>query len=121
MPDMTSNQSPGELKVRAEVREGAVLVIPSGEIDLTSSPVLRQELKRLQAEKPSLVLIDLGEVPYMDSAGVATLVEAMQFARKTSTRLVLFALQEKVRSIFEISRLDTVFTITDTIETALRK
>lgn len=109
MPEMTNHS--GDLKVRSEKRDGAVVVIPSGEIDLTSSPVLRVELKRIQAERPNRMVIDLTDVPYMDSAGVATLVEAMQFARKSSTRLVLCGLQDKVRSIFEISRLDTVFTI----------
>lgn len=109
MADATDNS--GDLKVRSEKRQDAVLIIPSGEIDLTSSPVLRVELKRVQADRPARLVIDLAAVPYMDSAGVATLVEAMQFARKSNTRLVLCSMQEKVRSIFEISRLDTVFTI----------
>lgn len=109
MPEAPNHS--GDLKVRSEKREGAVVVIPSGEIDLTSSPVLRVELKRLQAERPDRLVIDLADVPYMDSAGVATLVEAMQFARKNNTRLILCSMQDKVRSIFEISRLDTVFTI----------
>lgn len=103
--------SAGDLSVRVESRSGAAVIVPEGEIDLNSSPVLRQELKRVQAERPQRVVINLAAVPYMDSAGVATLVEAMQMARKTNTRLVLCALQDKVRSIFEISRLDTVFTI----------
>jgi anti-sigma B factor antagonist len=54
----------------------------------------------------------------MDSSGVATLVEAMQIARKQSTRLVLCGMQSKVRSIFEIARLDRVFTIVDDREAA---
>ncbi|HNB60406.1 MAG TPA: STAS domain-containing protein [Phycisphaerales bacterium] len=109
MPENANNSA--ELKVRSEKRDGAVLIIPAGEIDLTSSPTLRVELKRVQADKPARLVIDLSAVPYMDSAGVATLVEAMQAARKSSTKLVLCGMQDKVRSIFEISRLDTVFTI----------
>lgn len=111
MADASSNSK--ELRLRTEKRDGAMFVAPSGEVDLVSSTVLRQELKRIQAERPERLVIDLSEVPYMDSAGVATLVEAMQTARKTSTKLVLCCMQEKVRSIFEISRLDTVFTIVD--------
>lgn len=109
---MASNlNSPRDLTVRVEVRQGASVIVPTGEIDLNSSPVLRQEIKRVQSERPERVVINLSAVPYMDSAGVATLVEAMQVARKTGTRLVLCSMQDKVRSIFEISRLDTVFTI----------
>ncbi|MBX3386829.1 MAG: STAS domain-containing protein [Phycisphaeraceae bacterium] len=116
---MASDQNAsGDLTVRVESRNGAAVIVPSGEIDLNSSPVLRQEIKKVQASKPPRVIIDLAAVPYMDSAGVATLVEAMQFARKTSTRLVLCSLQDKVRSIFEISRLDTVFTIVDNEQAA---
>jgi anti-sigma B factor antagonist len=55
----------------------------------------------------------------MDSSGVATLVEAMQVARKQGGRLVLCGLQEKVRSIFEIARLDMVFTIVGSRNEAL--
>lgn len=111
--------SPDGLRVRIEMRTGAAVIIPSGEIDLISSPELRQHIKRVQADKPARVVINLENVPYMDSAGVATLVEAMQVARKTNTRLVLCGLQEKVRSIFEISRLDTVFKIVDSEDAAM--
>lgn len=109
MPDPSKNNA--DLSVRSERRDGAVIVIPTGEIDLTSSPTLRVELKKIQGDRPARLVIDLAGVPYMDSAGVATLVEAMQHARKSNTRLVLCAMTDKVRSIFEISRLDTVFTI----------
>ena len=65
------------------------------------------------------VVVDLGEVPYMDSSGLATLVEAMQIARKNQGKLIICALQQKVRSIFEIARLDMVFKIVNTRDEAL--
>lgn len=101
------------LTITLEQPDGALVVIPKGDIDLAGSPTLRQELKKFQTLKPapSRMIIDLSGVPYMDSSGVATLVEAMQIARKASTKLVLCGLQDKVRSIFEIARLDTVFAI----------
>lgn len=98
-------------RVNIENRPGATVVLPVGEIDLNASPILRQEIKRVHTARPQRLIVDLSGVPYMDSSGVATLVEAMQIARKNSTRLVLCGMQEKVRSIFEIARLDTVFTI----------
>ncbi len=107
------------LNVKSEVRDGATLVTPMGDVDLTASPVLRQELKRVQGTRPARLVVDLSQVPYMDSSGVATLVEAMQIARKNSTKLVLCAMQPKVKSIFEIARLDTVFTIAPDVEKAL--
>lgn len=107
------------LTIRTESRGDAVLVQPAGDVDLTASPVLRQALKQVLQAKPARLIVDLSSVPYMDSSGVATLVEAMQIARKNGTRMMLCALQDKVRSIFEIARLDTVFTIYATPEAAI--
>jgi len=65
-------------------------------------------------------VVDLSGVNYMDSSGVATLVEAMQISRRQSTKLVLCSLQDKVRSVFEIARLDRVFEIAPNVEVADR-
>ena len=89
----------------------AIIIAPVGEIDLSCAPALRKQITAAQSQRPQRLIIDLGEVPYMDSSGVATLVEAMQNARRSGSKLVLCCLQAKVRSIFEIARLDTVFTI----------
>lgn len=111
--------SEGAFVVKSEQRGIATVVIPAGEIDLNASPVLRQELKRVNAARPPRLIVNLAGVPYMDSSGVATLVEAMQMARKNSSSLVLCGMQDKVRSIFEIARLDTVFTIVADVDAAM--
>ena len=80
---------------------------------------LRVQLGDVIGHASGTVVINLSEVPYMDSSGVATFVEAMQIARRRSRPLVLCAMQERVKSIFEIARLDTVFRITDTLEEAM--
>jgi anti-sigma B factor antagonist len=116
-----SRRNPDGITVKSEVRDGATFVTPVGEVDLTASPVLRQELKKLQGDRPQRLIVDLSQVPYMDSSGVATLVEAMQIARKNNTKLVLCGMQQKVRSIFEIARLDTVFAIAPDAAQALTK
>lgn len=111
----------GPLVVQTQVRDGVSFVLPKGDIDLTASPTLRTELKKIQSSRPMRLVIDLAGVPYMDSSGVATLVEAMQIARKNNTKLVLCSMTDKVRSIFEIARLDTVFTIAENAEAAALK
>ena len=108
-----------QLEIFTETIDDATIVRPVGDIDLSGAPALRQQLKQAQAAGTSRLVVDLGEVPYMDSSGLATLVEAMQIARKNQGKLVICALQEKVRSIFEIARLDMVFKITNTREEAL--
>lgn len=118
-PGFATGGGDSAFRVTVNNTGSAVVVLPSGEIDLNASPVLRQELKRVQTARPERLIVDLSGVPYMDSSGVATLVEAMQIARKNSTRLVLCGMQDKVRSIFEIARLDTVFTIAPDSQTAM--
>ncbi|MCA9286537.1 MAG: STAS domain-containing protein [Phycisphaerales bacterium] len=98
--------------------DGGVILQPVGDVDLARAPGLRRVLTEAQAKRPQRIVIDLSQVPYMDSSGVATLVEAMQRARAMAHRLVLAAPQTRVRSIFEIARLDTVFTISNDAEAA---
>ena len=57
------------------------------------------------------LLVDLDGVSYMDSSGVATLVEALQLMNKRRGRLKLFNLKPAIRDVFELSRLDKVFDI----------
>jgi len=110
---------PADIEVQCESRDDATILRPKGEIDLSRSPALRHHLSEAQRDQPGRLIIDLHDVPYMDSSGVATLVEAMQTARRQGSQLVLCAMQDKVRSIFEIARLDMVFTIVASTDDAL--
>ncbi|MGD9688299.1 MAG: STAS domain-containing protein [Phycisphaerales bacterium] len=110
----------GDLQVTSRPEGDGFVVTPAGDIDLTGSPTLREELKRLSNSRPARLVVDLSGVPYMDSSGVATLVEALQIAKKNRSKLVLCSLQDRVRSIFEIARLETVFTIAPTLDAAMR-
>jgi len=95
-----------------QIDDGVVVVRPRGDVDLSRSPVLREAIAEAQRSRPLRMIVDLIDVPYMDSSGVATLVEALTIARKKKCKLVLCRMQDKVRAIFEITRLDMVFTIT---------
>lgn len=106
------------LEVNTQSSGSSVVLTPSGDVDLSCSRELQGHLRKALEGKPQSLVVNLEKVPYMDSSGVATLVEAMQIARKQSTRLVLCGLQDKVRSIFEIARLDKVFTITADVQAA---
>lgn len=88
------------------------LVQIHGEIDYSRSSELRVQIMGLLQKPVSRLIIDLAGVNYMDSSGVAVLVEALQMQRKRNNKIVLCAMQPKVKGIFEIARLHTVFTIT---------
>ena len=83
---------PTEFQIETEqLEEGTVVACPVGEVDLASSPALRTRLNQIIAESPKKLVMDLSRVPYMDSSGVATLVEALQQCRRQSTVLLLAA------------------------------
>jgi anti-sigma B factor antagonist len=113
--------SDGTLTIDTAQRDGASVIAPRGDIDMTGSPLLKVELRRVggATPPPSKLIIDLSAVSYMDSSGLATLVEALQSSRKNKYRLVICGLQPRVRAIFDIAKLATVFTIVPTLENAL--
>lgn len=90
-----------------------------GEIDLHVSPAVTAALNAMIEKKPKQLIIDLTKVSYIDSAGLATFIEAMQKIEAYGGKFALAGLQETVRSIFEISRLDQVFQIFPDVDTAL--
>ena len=106
------------MEVRVDHSQDAVVVSPFGDVDLGTSKDLQLQLKNVLQQKPERLVVDLASVPYMDSSGVATLVEAMQIAKRQSTDLVLCSLQQKVQSVFEIARLDRVFRIDEDVQKA---
>src|SRR5438067_9375734 len=82
-----------------------------GEIDLHESPNVREAFRELLAQKLPRVFVDMRNVSYIDSSGIAVLIEAMQGVHAYGGQLALFGLRENVRTVFEIARLDQVFKI----------
>ena len=90
-----------------------------GEIDLHVSPALTQSLNAMTEKKPERMVIDLSRATYIDSAGLAALILAMQTVQAYGGRSFLTGLHETMRSIFETSRLDQVFQIFPDVDAAL--
>ena len=94
-------------------REGdAVLASLRGEIDLHNSPQVRAALLgMLQSQQPQRLVLNLSQVPYMDSSAIAVLVESLQKIRKTGGKIYLTDLQPRVKGLLEIARLDSIFVV----------
>lgn len=90
-----------------------------GEIDLHASPVLRAELQKCATEKVSILLVDFSDVEYIDSSGLATFIEYVREASDYKGKIALFGLKKKVRTIFDLVRLNELFTITESADAAL--
>ena len=95
-------------------------VLPlEGELDLHVSPTVVASLNMMIEKKPKQVVVDLSRVTYIDSAGLAALIEGLQKVEDYGRNFSLAGLQETVRSIFESSRLDLVFRNFPDVDAAL--
>jgi len=98
--------------------DGTTVVLLSGDVDLQHSPRLRKTLMELMFDRRPVV-IDMSAVSYIDSSGIASLVEAYQMARRNSGRFTLASVSPPALRVLQLARLDKVFTIAPTVEAAI--
>jgi anti-sigma B factor antagonist len=82
-----------------------------GRITIDNSDQMRRRLANALRTHPALVVVDLSDVPYMDTSGIATLMEAMRTARQQSSRFVLSGIQQQPGDLLKVTDLDHVFEI----------
>ena len=106
--------------VMARTEEGHGVLEVRGEVDMHTSPRVREAQIRLLKQGARRVVIDRAGVPYMDSSGIATLIEGLQWARREGREFRLAGLTPTVRDVFELARLADVFEIFSTRDEALK-
>jgi anti-sigma B factor antagonist len=92
-----------------ERKPGIFVVSLQGDLDMSSSPQVRDTLLPIFRKKVSHIIVDLSEVPYIDSSGIATFVEALQLSRKGQVRFSLAGACRRVESIFDLAYLKNIF------------
>lgn len=104
--------------MKHELREvgGRLVVAFHGDLDLESSPEARRILLSCVGNHRDL-LVDLSAVPYLDSSGVASLVEAYQLSRNRGTAFGLAAVSPRALRVLQLARLDKVFSIHASVDT----
>ena len=119
---MSDLRTDTDLVPTARQEGDALLATVRGEIDLHNSPELRGALLDLLTRtNPKKVILNLSQVPYMDSSAIAVLVEMLQKLRRAGGKVCLTNLQPRVKSLLEIARLDSIFILVATDEEALKK
>ncbi len=92
-------------------KEGVyTIIILSGEVDLHFSPRAREQILKCLGDKDN-VLVDLSCVEYIDSSGIASLVEGYQVAKNNGLKFGLINVSDPAMQVIQLSRLDTVFPI----------
>ncbi|MGH8774114.1 MAG: STAS domain-containing protein [Jiangellaceae bacterium] len=99
--------------------EGCLVVAVSGDVDLTTAPVLRDHLlDRIELGERRL-MVDLAEVGFLDSTGLSALVVAYHAATETRGALVVARARPPVRRVLEITRLDVLLDHHDDLSDAV--
>ena len=96
-----------------------LLVALEGEVDLNSSPQLRKVFNDIIDKGAQKIIVNFAKVSYIDSSGLATLIEMMQRMKQGEGRMYLVQMSDKIKSLFEITKLDKLFAIYRTQEEAL--
>ena len=117
---MTDGHSYPQDVIKDVRHEGQAVVLElAGEIDMHHSMKLRDKFMELLRDKPPVLVVNLAQVEFMDSSGVATLVEALKRCHRIGCKLKLVGLVERVQNVFEICRLESMFQIYDSEAEAL--
>ena len=101
------------LDVQSEDRNGLVHIALKGELDLSSVRKVQDELDRVEASSPPIVVLDLSKLTFLDSTGLRCLVTADERAREAGRRVVIVRGPEAVQRVFAITRLEERLEIVD--------
>lgn len=102
----------------AEFGRWAVMRV-TGEIDMATAPRLRQHVQTVTARKPAGLVLDLDRVDFIDSTGLGVMVGAAKRMRMIDGGFRIVCSQPHLNSLFEITRLNEVFDLYESLEDAL--
>ena len=110
------------MQISARRNDKTTIFDLSGDIDFANSPEVRQSvLREIRESRVPRVVVNLTGVHYIDSSGVASLVEGLKASRDLGSRFILFGLSTAAREVLQLSRLLKVFEIYDSEEEALAR
>lgn len=107
------------MALRIDPKQGLTVCHIDGEIDINSSPALKKSFDKLLSSKTPKIVINLSKVTYVDSSGLATLVEILKNMRSYGGRMRLACMSAKIKNLFEITKLEKLFEIMTDEETAI--
>ena len=92
-----------------------------GEIDLYSAPEIKDKIQGFINEKKYNVIINLGEVSYIDSSGIGALISSLSSLKKSNGGMKIINVLSTVRKVFELTKLVSFFEIYDSEDEAIAK
>ncbi len=98
-----------------------VIVTPCGRLDIETASELRERLKELAGDGPSLIVVDLQSVDFIDSSGLSALVSGMKAIRQEGGLISLSRPHPQALTALRLTLLDRVFPIFPSVEEALEQ
>lgn len=100
-----------EISISRTTAGNVPIVAVTGDVDVYSAPALKDKITELVGAGESTLIVDLGNVAFLDSTGLGALVEARTATTEAGGALPLVCNQERILKLFTITGLDGVFTI----------
>jgi anti-sigma B factor antagonist len=104
-----------EFRIEERVEQGLPVIMVVGEIDVATAPQLREALHGVIAQGQATVVLDLLAVTFLDSTALGVLVGGLKRCRELGGELHIVVTDARIRKIFEITGLDKVFPIVNTL------
>lgn len=102
-----------------DVRNGTLVVRPTGRLDLIAAPELREVVAKSVADGVVKVVVDLSEVDFLDSSGLGALVTGLKATRQAGGNLRIAAAQEQALVVLELTMMQQILQPYATIDAAL--
>jgi anti-sigma B factor antagonist len=102
-----------------QVNEHCAAVALDGHLDASNAQTLKESLDQLIDGGTTQLVVDLTQVPFIDSAGLAALVSTLKATRRVGGNVLLTGVQPQARTVFSLTMLDQVFAIHPDVEAAL--
>jgi anti-anti-sigma factor len=107
------------VKISQQLLEADIMLVSlNGRLDARTSPRVREALQRLLDKNHLNIIVDLKEVPFIDSSGLAALVSGLRAAREKEANIALSGARSQAQIVFRMTMLDRVFAIHPTFEDA---
>ena len=108
-------------KIKSKEKEDIGVISIKGEVDMFTSPSLREKLLPFFKKNVKGIIVDLSQVSFMDSSGIATLVEGLQWSKKADREFILTGLGTNVKNALALTKLDNIFNIKTDTDDAYKK
>lgn len=99
------------MAIKTEDKNGLTVCYVEGEIDINTSPDIKKSFEKILSKKMPNMVVNFSKVTYVDSSGLATLVEILKDMRTYGGKMKLSNLSPKIKSLFEITKLEKLFDI----------